>query len=247
MVAGNGPTVAPRVEEVPAYAAALNRNLAPIQAYVGVPVRHAGGTLFGTLCAFDEEAQSDVLLGAQSQLQLKARLLATVLELELARQQLRRRAERAELIAAQDALTGLANRRGWDQILAAEESRCQRYGHPACVLVVDINNLKAINDTQGHAAGDEVLRRCARVLADTSRNSDLVARLGGDEFGVLAVETTAEGGRGTRCQLARALADAGLNAAIGLAPRASSLNQAWHEADKDMYLVKGSQRACRRP
>ena len=219
MVAGHGPTIAPHVADVPAYARATNRQLMDIEAYAGVPLRLGDGTVFGSLCGFDPEPQSDALLAARPAIQLAGRLLATVLDLELGRQQVMRRAERAELDATRDELTGLSNRRGWNQVLAAEEARCRRYGHPACVLVLDVNGLKTVNDAHGHAAGDEVLRTCAQVLTTTSRDADLVARLGGDEFAVLAVETDAVGGRTTAAHLRAALADAGIRAAIGVAGR----------------------------
>ncbi|MFC6007476.1 GGDEF domain-containing protein [Angustibacter luteus] len=242
MVAGEGPTVAPRVADVRAYARAANRQSMDIEAYAGVPLRLGDGTVFGSLCGFDPEPQSDALLAAKPAIQLAGRLLATVLDLELGREQLTRRAERAELDATRDELTGLANRRGWNQVVAAEEARCLRYGHPACVLVLDINGLKAVNDDRGHAAGDELLRTCAQVLSRTTRDADLVARLGGDEFAVLTVETDGAGGRKTAAHLREALAAAGIPAAIGVATRPAdgSLDDAWRLADAAMYRDKAT-------
>ena len=240
MVLGQGPHVAPRVAGVTAYAEAPNRQLAPIEAYVAVPLLQADGALFGTLCAFDPEPQPESLRSEEPLLLLQGRLLTTLLHLELEREQLQRRAERAESDATRDVLTGLANRRGWDRVLAAEEVRCQRYGHPASVLVVDLDGLKQINDSAGHAAGDRLLRDAAALLRGAARTSDVVARLGGDEFGVLAVETAAEGGRATAERVRTALADGGVEAAVGLGVRVphGSLAAAWQEADRAMYEHK---------
>lgn len=244
MVAGHGPTVAPRAADIPAYAS-VPRRRTPVEAYVGVPLRQPDGTLFGTLCGFDPSPQPDSLRGFESLILLQARLLSTVLGLELDREHHRRRAERAEVEATRDALTELANRRAWNDIVAAEEARSRRYGHPASVLILDLNDLKAVNDHHGHAAGDQLLRRCAQVLADTARAPDFVARLGGDEFGVLAVETDRAGGEAKAARISRALQDAGIEAAIGLGVRSSdgSLHTAVQEADRGMYEDKVRSRA----
>ncbi|MFC3688167.1 diguanylate cyclase [Aquipuribacter hungaricus] len=247
MAAGDGPHVAPRVADVPAYATAPNRAVAPIEAYVGVPLVQPDGELFGTLCAFDPEPQPGALVEAEDLVVLQARLLSTVLHLELGTEELHRRAERAETDATTDVLTGLGNRRGWEQVLAAEETRCSRYGHPASVLVVDLDELKVVNDGSGHAAGDELLRRAAEVLHGSLRSTDYVARVGGDEFAVLAVETGPEGGRVEADRLREALRGAGIAAALGLGSRAPdrSLTDAWRDADADMYRQKPSRRTAR--
>ena len=88
--------------------------------------------------------------------------------------------------AYRDALTGLLNRAALDDQLLREWSSSRRRGTALSVLVVDLDNLKQINDTYGHAVGDVALRRVAEVLAGSVRNSDLVARVGGDEFVVVA-------------------------------------------------------------
>jgi diguanylate cyclase (GGDEF)-like protein/PAS domain S-box-containing protein len=87
-----------------------------------------------------------------------------------------------ERLSREDALTGLANRREFDQRLAIEEQRCQRHHHPLCVAMLDIDRFKQVNDRPGHALGDEVLRRIARVLERECRVEDIVARYGGEEF-----------------------------------------------------------------
>lgn len=84
-----------------------------------------------------------------------------------------------------DTLTPLYNRRHFEQALALSIAHCQRYGSRAAVLFVDVDDLKAINDTYGHAAGDEALRAVADVLLANVRSTDVVARIGGDEFALL--------------------------------------------------------------
>jgi len=92
------------------------------------------------------------------------------------------RAAKFHQLATADPLTGLYNRRMAEQQLAAEASRSQRHGHPLTVVAVDLNDFKQINDTHGHAAGDEVLRVFATRLRSATRMSDFAARMGGDEF-----------------------------------------------------------------
>jgi diguanylate cyclase (GGDEF)-like protein len=88
-----------------------------------------------------------------------------------------------------DDLTGLANRRHFDDVVATEVARSLRYGRPLTLVTLDLDHFKVVNDTLGHSAGDRVLRRVAQVLRSTSRASDLPARLGGEEFALLLPET----------------------------------------------------------
>jgi diguanylate cyclase (GGDEF)-like protein/PAS domain S-box-containing protein len=103
--------------------------------------------------------------------------------------------ERLRHLADHDQLTGLFNRRHFDEQLKRELARAGRYADHSAVLSIDIDNFKSINDSAGHAAGDAVLVQMARVLSNRFRSSDLVARLGGDEFGVLLSEVGAREAR----------------------------------------------------
>ncbi|MGA2030942.1 MAG: GGDEF domain-containing protein [Thermoguttaceae bacterium] len=119
------------------------------------------------------------------ELQTACRLLG-----EIARLRRRERlaaATQQELLSAalSDPLTGLPNRRAWDAALAGRLAKLAAAGQRLCLALVDLDRLKQINDTHGHAVGDEVLRATARGLAGALRHDDFVARLGGDEFGLL--------------------------------------------------------------
>ncbi len=92
-------------------------------------------------------------------------------------------------LAVMDSLTELANRRHFLERLDAEAERARRYGRPLCVAMVDLDHFKAINDTHGHAAGDEALRRFAALCREALRASDVIGRLGGEEFGIVLPET----------------------------------------------------------
>ena len=97
-----------------------------------------------------------------------------------------------ERLSATDPLTGLSNRRHMMDGLDAEVRRSRRLKHPFAVLMADVDNFKQFNDAHGHPAGDEVLKRLAKVLRDETRDVDLAARYGGEEFFVLMPETDAE-------------------------------------------------------
>ena len=96
-------------------------------------------------------------------------------------------------LATRDSLTGLWNRRVAFENLEKEIERCRRYDSPLSVLLMDLDFFKSINDTYGHLAGDEVLRRVAEVMKRTTRSNDLVARTGGEEFMLVMPETDLEG------------------------------------------------------
>ena len=124
-----------------------------------------------------EEARNVGLLGA---------IAATALEIVWEIEEVNRRAET-------DPLTGLANRRRFDESLQRELSQSDRFGHPVSLVVMDIDHFKRVNDTHGHDAGDVVLREVARTLVDGVRVVDLCARFGGEELAILLPQTTAAG------------------------------------------------------
>jgi diguanylate cyclase (GGDEF)-like protein len=243
MVKGNGPRIAPNSDVVPAYAAAPAGRQVPIKAYIGVPLTHADGRLFGTLCAIDPERQPDEIVEQQDLIELLASMLSAILDAELKLSEAIRRSEHLELEALVDPLTALLNRRAWDRLLAQEEERCRRYGHTATVFVVDLDHLKEINDTAGHAAGDALLVRAASALQEVVRDIDIVARLGGDEFGLIAVECDEAGAELLLRRLREALDERQVKASVGLAVReaASGLTRAWEQADRLMYAQKRTQ------
>lgn len=93
-----------------------------------------------------------------------------------------------------DHLTGLANRRRFERQLEREVTRTKRYGRPFCLLILDIDHFKQVNDTHGHPTGDEVICRLANALQAGTRGIDMAARVGGEEFAVILPETEFVGG-----------------------------------------------------
>ena len=170
--------------------------------------------------------------------------LADIIKRTQAEQALRESEARLQRLSRTDGLTGLLNRRGWNESLAEEERRAQRHGHPACVIVADLDGLKETNDRYGHAAGDDLIRRSAECIRGAVRDVDKVARIGGDEFAILAIEcdeTTAD--RITR-RIEAAWSAEGIRASWGTAMRKpdSGLEGAMAEADRLMYEMKDEDR-----
>src|SRR5581483_6940449 len=95
--------------------------------------------------------------------------------------------------AATDALTGILNRRGFMDAAERELARASRYDRPFVLAYVDVRGLKAVNDTEGHLVGDELIKTVAGLMKESARADDVVGRIGGDEFALLLAEQTAEG------------------------------------------------------
>lgn len=98
-----------------------------------------------------------------------------------------------EQLATRDGLTGLANRRCFDDTLHAEWARAMRQKQPLSLLMVDVDNFKAYNDANGHLGGDECLKRIASAVSSEMRANDLVARYGGEEFAVILPNQSLKG------------------------------------------------------
>lgn len=115
-------------------------------------------------------------------------------ELEQSAAQIREQASRLQELSIRDGLTGLYNRRHFDERVSAAYAQALRYQQPLTLVVGDIDYFKRINDRFSHAVGDEVLRQVARLLRSSIRESDLVARYGGEEFVLAFTNTTSPQG-----------------------------------------------------
>ena len=158
--------------------------------------------------------------------------------------------ERLRLLAMTDPLTGIGNRRHFMREISIEFERTKRYGRPLSLMIIDLDNLKEINDTNGHKAGDEALKSFAKVCLSELRATDLFARYGGDEFIALLVQTGQEGARETAERLRVAIEGSEvhvdgktitLTASIGLTATTgdiSSVKELIEIADNALYKAK---------
>jgi diguanylate cyclase len=120
-------------------------------------------------------------------------------------QELEAKLEQMSELVREDQLTGSLNRRGLDDVLERELARSTRRKSPLCVAMLDLDDFKRLNDTYGHAAGDEALIHVVRVAKDTLRTIDVVARFGGEEFLIVLPDTTLEDATQTIVRLQREL------------------------------------------
>jgi diguanylate cyclase (GGDEF)-like protein len=133
-------------------------------------------------------------------------LMSEVYSLRQELDEARQRVGYLEQLADQDTLAPVLNRRAFIRELSRMAAFEERYGPAGSVLYFDVNGLKVINDTHGHAAGDEVLKRVSEVLLRDTRASDVVGRLGGDEYGVILAQSGLDAASAKALQLAEAIA-----------------------------------------
>ena len=145
-----------------------------IRFYAGCPLIVSNGKL-GTLCLIGQEPRE---FDENDRALLHD--LARIVEQELSAVQL----------ATRDELTGLLNRRGFEALSQHGLDLCKRQNKPGCLLFLDLNDFKQVNDRYGHAEGDRALTEAARLMMQVFRTSDVVGRLGGDEFVVFLIDAT---------------------------------------------------------
>ncbi|OSM08446.1 GGDEF domain-containing protein [Magnetofaba australis] len=155
-----------------------------------------------------------------------------------------------------DALTGLVNRRVFEERLRQELANAERYGHPLCLAYLDLDHFKAVNDRLGHAEGDAALLSVSRALTEKVRHSDCLARVGGDEFALILPNTDLRNGRMLMERLCEAVGALGIQApdapplgvSIGVTMWRQGLSLAtWREqTDEALYRAKeqGRNRVC---
>lgn len=155
-----------------------------------------------------------------------------------------------QCLATTDSLTGLVNRRHFEEIIAVEMSRIKRYGTAACLLNLDMDNFKAVNDKFGHPVGDELLKGVAALLKGQQRDTDIIARMGGEEFALLLVETDEMKGRIAAERIRKSIEEKTfviedykikVTASIGMTllnSKTVSYTEAYKYADRALYKAK---------
>jgi diguanylate cyclase (GGDEF)-like protein len=164
-----------------------------------------------------------------------------------------RRINELEAAADTDFLLGIPNRRGFERELYRAIAYMTRYATRGALIVLDVDRLKPINDSFGHAAGDEVLKAIAATLTRQVRASDVVGRLGGDEFALLLWNLSETDARAKAAALEQAIDDlsfvfggqrlnAGASAGVALLGSHADAGRALEEADAAMYVRKAQRR-----
>ncbi len=211
---------------------ALPESLAAMNMSETTPSYKAVERVLGTTVAMLNQAQSE--------------LEASRIQIEMLKAQL----DELELVATTDLLTGLKNRRGFEDNFARELDRTRRGKSIGGVLVViDLDSFKAINDTYGHQAGDACLQLVAKILAEEIRIMDTASRLGGDEFVLLMTDSTQEllltrvqniAWKLNHLSLTWGDKTIAINASVGMKPyrQGDTAEAVFAEADQSMYMDK---------
>lgn len=132
-------------------------------------------------------------------------------------------------MSTKDSLTGLLNRKGWDLRVSDFLKHANRTGEKVAFITADLDNLKAVNDSQGHKAGDKLLLEFSNAMRSTARGSDILARIGGDEFAFCLPDTSLDEAEILKDRLIKTAGDIKISVGIG-----SNLNN----ADIGMYKMK---------
>ncbi|MFT7185432.1 MAG: diguanylate cyclase (GGDEF)-like protein [Pseudohongiellaceae bacterium] len=206
-----------------------------------------------TIGAFSEDHLNTVqLLSTQTAISLEnAKLYANLEERVISRtQDLREANEKLTFLATTDSLTNSLNRRHFLERSKLEVERALRFNNSGVVIMMDIDNFKKVNDTYGHAVGDEALRQVASISKSNLREQDLFGRMGGEEFAILAPESTLDEGLQLAERIRRSIAQTAINVPpesfqITISIGITVISQTYHSieqllqlADKGLYLSK---------
>lgn len=214
----------------------------PLHFYAGVPLLVAPDLVIGSLCILRAEPGDAASFDIRP-LQELAAIAVDELELNTLNRELTR-------LTRVDALTGLANRRCFDEELTRAGQRCRRTGEALSVMLIDIDRFKALNDGLGHQAGDEALRRVGATLGGMAvRHEDTLARYGGEEFAAILCGSDESGALTVAGRIRQALEDAAIahpvtgkvTVSIGIASRPAhqiDLHRMIAEADAALYEAK---------
>jgi diguanylate cyclase (GGDEF)-like protein/PAS domain S-box-containing protein len=196
-----------------------------------------GSELLGVLSIAWGETRQALTARESSVIRLLAAEMATIIERARLTRQLRE-------LARTDPLTGLANRRVWDERIEIELTHAKRFSNPICIALLDLDHFKPYNDTYGHQAGDRLLSAAAAAWCEELRGGDLMARVGGDEFALLLPDCTLDGGQALVERL-RIATPAGVGCSVGIVQwdGDEAPLEAIARADAALYAAKESGRA----
>jgi diguanylate cyclase (GGDEF)-like protein len=221
-----------------------------IRFYAGAPMISPEGAALGTICVIDQAARELSATQVEA-LEILARQVVGQLELRRNYASLETANAKLAALSLTDALTCIPNRRAFNIRIAEEEARARRTGEPLSLLLADIDNFKAYNDSFGHPAGDEALHAMAQILSGGARPYDFTARYGGEEFAVILPRTNLEAAFAVAqrlCQGAAKLeiAHRPLSLSIGVAGLSCDFNgkELIRVADRALYLAKARGRNC---
>ncbi len=205
------------------------------------PIFAEDGTNRGAMVTFDD------MTGLE---QHNTRLKELLWMLKESKDRVKQQNRQLQRLATRDPLTGCLNRRAFFERLETDWDASRRYGNQLACVMMDVDHFKRVNDTRGHAAGDQVLQGLARTLRAAARSSDLVARYGGEEFCIILPNSSVEQAAATAERFRKAIADrthAGVRATASFGVSSAELGAASaqllvNQADRALYIAKNGGR-----
>lgn len=207
---------------------------------IGAPIVVNDSAFEGVICGYKPKFHPQLIKEHLPYLTLLSQVVAYQIEAEIKMSYQKRKIQQLTNLSHTDSLTQLLNHRAWAQILIVEEARARRFQYTLTIFIIDLDNLKNLNDSKGHHAGDQFIIEAANCLHEVCRESDLVARIGGDEFGFLAVECDADGAKALLAKINLAFKNSLISASVGYCVLTENLTifDAVKIADKKMYQQK---------
>lgn len=239
MVTGEGPIVAARSSDVPAYASAPIGARLNIASYIGFPVFAPSGTLFGTFCGIDPDPLAADPPEMHALLQLCSRTLATYLALQEELDANERRQGRS-ILPSRDELTGLPDEAGWMVALERGQERMRRLPAGAGIMRLALTGWASCLEMDGQQAADELVARASRILGSQLRQGDVLARVAEDEFALLLPDLLPEALDLVGSRILQTLERAGVEAAEGWewSGTGGDLHASWVRASDRLQSVR---------
>jgi diguanylate cyclase (GGDEF)-like protein len=209
-------------------------------------------TLFLSSCLIIWQARAQhgqELLRQRAQFALELNNINLEKKVELRTQELKKLMEELEALSLTDSLTGLANRRAFEQRLKMEWQRATRYEHPLTIMLIDVDHFKRFNDDFGHQTGDHVLAQVGTILQQAVRTTDLACRYGGEEFVIILPDTSLDDAMPIAHRIREQVANYAWEArqvtvsvGVSMLNQQETANQLVSDADQALYQAKAAGR-----
>jgi diguanylate cyclase (GGDEF)-like protein len=225
----------------------------PLEAVVDAAHRLVAGE---DVTLFEDRDESELRFLGRALDEIADQLAVSRRQLQERNHELERANEVLEQLSITDGLTRLHNHRHFQDRYQSEARRADRTGHPLCLVLIDIDDFKSLNDEFGHSVGDRVLASVARVMNDQIRDTDYLARYGGEEFAMPLPETTLEGGMALAEKLRLAVASTPIEVpggpdrttqvtvSLGVTLFDGDADRSFDAADRALYQAKADGKDC---
>lgn len=189
MVKGLGPKIAPQSDKISSYVSAPIASQVKIESYIGMPLIMSNGDLFGTLCAIDDVPHSDAIQEEEYLIQTLSKLLSTIIERDIEKENAERELQKTKLLNFSDHLTGVLNRKGWERIIEVEEKRSKRYGSPCAVAIIDLEGVNGKSEPISAYISDDIIVKSIDIINRLLNERHFASRTDDNELSILMTDS----------------------------------------------------------